>query len=68
MLRKLLFNIFIVYALWQIFRMFTAVKKTQQNFHEKMNEMDEDIKRSKQQNAKTNTNNDGEYIDYEEIK
>ena len=48
--------------------MFTAVKKTQQNFHEKMNEMDEDIKRSKQQNAKTNTNNDGEYIDYEEIK
>lgn len=66
---RLLINIFIIYAVWQLLRMIFAVNKTQQKFHEKINEMDREMdKNSKSNKNKDNDTNDGEYIDYEEIK
>lgn len=67
---KLLFNIFIVYALWHLFKMFFAVNKTQKQFHQRMNDLDGEIQRKNTQVPKDKDKNreNGEYIDYEEIK
>jgi hypothetical protein len=67
---KLIFNIFVVYAIWQLIRMMFAVNKTQQNFHQKMQDMDRERSRTepKVETSKPKDKNEGEYIDYEEIK
>jgi predicted Holliday junction resolvase-like endonuclease len=67
---KLIFNIFVVYAIWQLIRMMFAVNKTQEKFHEKMRDMDRDMSRPepKANSNKSKDKNEGEYIDYEEIK
>ncbi len=72
MIIKLLFNIFIVYAIWQILRMVFAVKKVQTNFHKNMSDINE--KMNEQSTQKTSPSpkkpldTEGEYVDYEEIK
>ncbi|MFM6982954.1 MAG: hypothetical protein ACKOXF_02395 [Chitinophagaceae bacterium] len=67
---KLIFNIFVVYAIWQLIRMMFAVNKTQEKFHEKMRDMDRNMSRPepKVDSNKSKDKNEGEYIDYEEIK
>lgn len=44
-----------------------AVNKTQQNFHQKMSEMKQDMN-SRPSQEKRKDDGEGEYIDYEEIK
>lgn len=68
MLLKLLFNIFVIYAIWQIIKMMMAVNKTQQKFHQKMDEMKQDMDSGKNSSKKDKGDGDGEYIDYEELK
>jgi hypothetical protein len=70
-LLKLLFNIFLIYAIWQIIKMFFSVKKVQQDFQEQVNDLNERVKQSppppnKPKDKKPEV--DGEYIDFEEIK
>lgn len=67
---KLIFNIFVVYAIWQLIRMMFAVNKTQQNFHQKMRDMDKEMSQQQQQQHKSGKKDsgEGEYIDYEEIQ
>ncbi len=66
---KLLFNIFLVWCVWQFIKMFFAVKKVQSGLKNQMNEMQNKMDNTKQQTAtKPNNNKEGEYIDYEEIK
>ncbi len=71
---KILFNIFIVYLIWQFLRMFFAVKKVQKGFSEQMNDLNQKVN---QQNTSQNSqkassqkekNDEGEYVDFEEIK
>mgnify|MGYP006947931420 CR=1 FL=1 len=56
------------YAIWQLIRMMFAVNKTQQNFHEKMRDMDREMSQQTQQKSTKKDSGEGEYIDYEEIK
>ena len=69
---KILFNIFIIYAIWQLLKMIFTVKKVSNDFHRNMNEMHEKMNNQTQQkttpNQKKPFDNEGEYIDYEEIK
>lgn len=69
---KILFNIFIIYAVWQLLKMIFTVKKVSNDFQRNMNEMHEKMNNQAQQNTKPNqskpSDNEGEYIDYEEIK
>ena len=69
---KILFNIFIIYAIWQLLKMIFTVKKVSNDFQRNMNEMHEKMNNQAQQNTKSNqkkpSDNEGEYIDYEEIK
>ncbi len=69
---KILFNIFIIYAVWQLLKMIFTVKKVSTDFQRNMNEMHEKMNNQSQQNTTTNqkkpSDNEGEYIDYEEIK
>jgi hypothetical protein len=70
-LLKFLINIFIVYAIWQIIRMFFSVKKVQENFQDQVNDLNQKMGQQQQQSAKSKPKKpevDGEYIDYEEIK
>lgn len=68
MLLKLIFNIFVVYAIWQLIKMMTSVNKTQERFHKKMNEMNREMDNYQAKVKKKKDNNEGEYIDYEELK
>jgi predicted Holliday junction resolvase-like endonuclease len=69
---KLLINIFIFYAIWQIIKMFFSVKKVQDQFQQQVNDLHQKVNRQQtppKQQAKEKKNEvDGEYIDYEEIK
>ncbi len=69
---KILFNIFIIYAIWQLLKMIFTVKKVSNDFQRNMNEMHEKMNNQTQQNANSNqkkpSDNEGDYIDYEEIK
>lgn len=75
---KLLFNIFLIYALWQIIKMFFAVKKVQTNFQKDMSDLHEKVNNTAGQNHTNSTkgktkgqnplDTEGEYVDYEEIK
>jgi hypothetical protein len=48
--------------------MMLSVKKTQQNMHEKMEEMNRDMNARSSNNSKSKDDGEGEYIDYEEVK
>ncbi|MES2616836.1 MAG: hypothetical protein V4613_03100 [Bacteroidota bacterium] len=68
---KLLFNIFIIYAIWQILKMFFAVKKTQNHFQRNMEDLNSRMKNQHTQHnpgKKKPLDNEGEYVDYEEVK
>lgn len=74
---KLLFNIFIIYAIWQLVRMFFTVKKVQTEFHKNMSDLNDKVNNAanQQQTGKSSGNKknnpldtEGEYVDYEEIK
>lgn len=66
---KLLFNIFVIYAIWQFVKMFFAVNKAQKHFNDRINDLDQRVdKKERQFDQSKNKNNEGEYIDYEEIK
>ncbi len=71
-LLKLLFNIFIIYAIWQVIKMFFSVKKVQQNFQDQVNDLNQKVRQNQEgPKAKSSSKKpevDGEYIDYEEIK
>ncbi len=68
-LLKLLFNIFIIYAIWQIIKMFFSVKKVQQGFQEQMNDLNRKVRQDPEPPKKEKKSEiDGEYIDFEEIK
>ncbi|MBL7837595.1 MAG: hypothetical protein JNM67_08770 [Bacteroidetes bacterium] len=68
MLLRFLFKILVIYAIWQLIKMIISVKKTQQNFHEKMEEMNRDMHNKHASQGKRKDDGDGEYIDYEEVK
>ncbi|MDI1233596.1 MAG: hypothetical protein PSX81_04890 [bacterium] len=69
---KILFNLFIIYAIWQLLKMIFTVKKVSNDFQRNMNAMHEKMNNqepTKPSNDKNKpSNNEGEYIDYEEIK
>ena len=66
---KLLFNIFLIYAIWQFVKMFFVVSKTQKHFSERINDLDSRVEKKEKSFEKTkNKDAEGEYIDYEEIK
>jgi len=72
-LLKLLINIFIVYAIWQIIKMFFSVKKVQENFQNQVNDLNQRVRKQQEHTETPKTKGkkselDGEYIDYEEIK
>lgn len=68
MLIRFLFKVLLIYGIWQLIRMMFSVKKTQQNFQEKMDEMHRDMNAHKTASEKRKDDSEGEYIDYEEIK
>ena len=66
---KLLFNIFLIYAIWQFVKMFFVLNKTQKHFNDRINDLDSRVEKKEKSFEKTkNKDGEGEYIDYEEIK
>jgi len=69
---KILFNLFILYLVWQFIKMFFAVKGVQKGFNEKINDLNKKVNEQKSNTNQSNTKNkkddDGEYVDFEEIK
>lgn len=68
MLIRFLFKVLLIYGIWQLIRMMFSVKKTQQDFQHKMDEMHRDMNAQQSTSKKRRDDSDGEYIDYEEIK
>jgi hypothetical protein len=70
-LLKLLINIFIIYSIWQIIRMFFSVKKVQENFQQQVDDLNQRVRKQQETAPKKDSKKPGldeEYIDYEEIK
>jgi hypothetical protein len=68
-LLKLLFNIFLIYAVWQFVKMFFVVNKAQKHFNDRINDLDSRVeKKEKSFEKQKGKDSEGEYIDYEEIK
>jgi hypothetical protein len=70
-LLKLLFNIFIVYAIWQVLRMIFTVRKVQNDIYRNMSNLNDRAgwePEKKKSPPKRPFDNEGEYVDYEEIK
>lgn len=69
---KLIFNIFIIYAIWQLIKMFFVVKKVQSGFQRNMEDLNDRVnhqaRQKKSPGPKKPMDTEGEYIDYEEIK
>ena len=66
---KLLFNIFLIYAIWQFVKMFFVLNKTHKHFNDRINDLDSRVEKKEKSFEKTkNKDGEGEYIDYEEIK
>jgi predicted Holliday junction resolvase-like endonuclease len=69
-LLKVLFNIFLVYLVWQFIKLFFTVKKTQNKFQEKMDQFEKQNSNTKAERVNEQTKKEdlgGEYIDYEEV-
>ncbi|MEZ4805362.1 MAG: hypothetical protein R2852_07735 [Bacteroidia bacterium] len=67
---KVLFNIFLVYLLWQFIKLFFTVKKSQNKFQEKMDEYEKQNSRTTSERVNETYKKEdlgGEYIDYEEL-
>jgi hypothetical protein len=66
---KILFNIFLIYLIWQGIKLFISINKVQSNLNKKVNDMNEKMNRSERKSKKKESKSiDEEYIDYEEIK
>lgn len=69
-MRDIVWTVIIVWVVWKIYSAFTTKSKTQNTTtgsHQTRKEGD--VKIDKNVNSKTHFNsNDGEYVDYEEIK
>jgi predicted tellurium resistance membrane protein TerC len=66
---KILFNIFLIYLIWQGIKLFISMNKVQSNLNKKVNDMNEKMNQSQRKSKKKDSKSiDEEYIDYEEIK
>lgn len=61
---KLLFNIAVIYAIWQLFRMVMTLSRSQQNISNHTGQRNPNTGGS----ATQRNRQEGDYIDYEEIK
>lgn len=68
MLIRLFFKILTVYAVWQLFRMVFAMNKAQKKMQNDLNDMGNAQNRASNGRVSRDRNEEGEYIDYEEIK
>lgn len=69
-MRDIVWTVIIVWVVWKIYNAFTAKSKTQNaNEKNRQNRKEGDVKIDKNVNSSSRFNpNDGEYVDYEEIK
>jgi predicted tellurium resistance membrane protein TerC len=64
---KLLFNIFLVYLVWQGIKLFISMSKVQRNMRKEMDDLNQKSASKSSFKTKQSKPLDGEYVDFEEI-
>lgn len=65
---KLLFNIFVIYAIFQIVKMYLSVRNVQKKFQNDLMDLNSKVRQNQPKKPENNPNLDGDYVDYEEVK
>jgi predicted Holliday junction resolvase-like endonuclease len=65
---KLLFNIFIIYAIFQIVKMYLSVRNVQKQFQNDLSDLNSKVRQNQPKKQENKPNLEGDYVDYEEVK